>query len=76
MRKIIVTASLLVAVTLFSGCKEKRCHCVTMRPSEILYPAHSLEPLGNHKNCAELNMEWMASDSSMEMLEKTCVEEE
>jgi len=73
-KKIVLVCLAAMALGIMAGCKEKRCSCITQRINER--PAHSLEPLGNHKNCSELDREWMSSDSTHEMLMKTCVEEE
>ncbi|MBR1834736.1 MAG: hypothetical protein IJ785_04435 [Bacteroidales bacterium] len=75
MKKKLLVAFMAIAVLAVVGaCKEKNCHCTSVRAGEV--PAHSLEPLGNHKNCSELDRQWTASDSSQDMLKKTCVEAE
>ena len=35
-----------------------------------------LEPLGSHSNCSELDAEWVAADSTSDVLTKKCVPEE
>jgi len=74
MKKIFVALSLLALVAVVTSCKEKRCSCTTVR-GDNMYTSHSLEPLGNHSSCSELDREWLASDSSGDMLFKTCVPE-
>ncbi len=74
MKKKFFAVMLVLAVLVVSGCKEKRCRCTYDRLSER--PSTSLEPLAGHKSCSELDKEWMASDSTMEIITKTCVEEE
>ena len=74
MKKTIATVVLLLLIAGLSGCKEKRCKCTTFRAGET--PAVGLEPLGSHSNCAELDAEWMASDSTNDLLKKACVPEE
>lgn len=75
MKKRIALLALLavVAVATLASCEKKRCSCVTIRKDH--QAAHSLEELGSHKNCSELDKEWMASDSTGDMLLKTCVPE-
>lgn len=75
MKKKFLAVGLVLLFLCVTGCKEKRCHCITRRSSERL-PAHSFEPLDGHKSCSELNKEWMAADSSLELINKECTEEE
>lgn len=74
MKKAIVTVALLLIIACLSGCKEKRCKCTTLRAGER--PAIGLEPLGSHSNCSELDAEWVAADSTSDVLTKKCVLEE
>lgn len=74
MKKSIAIIAVLLIIACISGCKEKRCKCTTVRAN--FTPTVGLEPLGSHSNCAELNAEWTAADSSGDILNKTCVPEE
>ena len=74
MKKTIVTIALILVVACLTGCKEKRCKCITNRYGEL--PAVGLEPLGSHKDCSELDAQWTASDSTSDILTKKCTPEE
>lgn len=76
MKKVFVALSLVAALTVLVSCgKEKRCQCTTYRGDGTTYrPALSLEPLGSHASCSELDESWLASDSTGEMLKKVCVD--
>ena len=73
-RKVVVLSLAVLFLCFLAGCKEKRCKCTTNRRGKK--PAVGLELKGNHRDCSELNAEWMASDSTHELLTKTCVDEE
>ena len=73
-KKLLVALMAIGVLALAVACKAKECQCTSVRSGEP--PAHSLEPLGNHKNCSELDRQWTASDSSQDLLKKTCVEAE
>jgi len=74
MKKIFVALSLLVLVAVLASCSEKRCSCTTVR-GDHEYESHSLEPLGSHKSCSELNAEWISTIDNATMLVKECVPE-
>jgi len=63
----------LLTVACLTGCTKKRCLCVTTRYG--YQSVRGLEELGEHANCSELDKEWEASDSSAQILTKTCVPE-
>ena len=66
-------ALLLVSAVALTGCTKKRCLCSTERPKH--QTTRALEDLGDHKNCSELDKEWIASDSTSQMIIKTCTPE-
>ena len=72
-KKLIVPLMLgLVSVALLTGCKEnKRCNCVTTRYG--YQAARGIEELGDHANCSELDSEWVAGDSTAQIITKTCI---
>lgn len=73
MKKILLALGALAIIAVVSSCKEKRCECITYRTDYA--PARSLEPLGNHKSCSELDAEWPSADTaSQDLLKKECVE--
>lgn len=76
MKKVFVVLSLVAALSVIASCgKEKRCQCTTYRGDGSTYrPAVSLEALGSHASCSELDATWTASDSTGDMLKKTCVD--
>ena len=74
MKKKALAAAMMLVVLSLAACKEKRCRCVYDRFSER--PSECFEPLDGHKSCSEVDKEWMASDSTFEIIKKTCVEEE
>ncbi len=71
MKKLFVVLGLVAAMAAVVSCKEKRCECITTRAG--FADARSLEPLGSHKNCSELNAEWVSADSLSDVLKKDCV---
>lgn len=73
-KKFVFVCLAAMALCMLAGCKEKRCRCTTRRAGQL--PAVSLEALGSHKSCSELDREWMASDSTGDILSKNCVEED
>ena len=75
MKKVMFVLSLCAILLTVSACKAKRCECKTFRGNEVI-PAYCYEPLNGHRNCSELDMEWTASDSTQDILKKTCVPEE
>lgn len=72
MKKFFVLLSVVASLLVVSSCKEKRCECTYVRPG--YRNSVALEPLGSHANCSELDDQWVANDSTQEMLIKTCVE--
>ena len=64
---------ILLAAVCLTGCTKKRCLCTTTRVNH--QPTRGLEELGDHKNCSEFDKEWVASDSTGDLLVKTCVPE-
>lgn len=74
MKKILIASALVLLLASMSSCKEKRCRCVTSRAHEA--DAISLVPLGNYANCSEMDRQWMAADSSGDLLVMKCHDEE
>lgn len=75
MKKIFITLILAALLVVVASCTKKRCDCMTVRYKYDT--THSLEELGSHKNCAELNKEWVAvEDSSGDIITKTCIAED
>jgi hypothetical protein len=75
MKKILALLTMLVIVAVVTGCKEKRCACTTIR-GNYEYTSHSLEPLGSHSSCSDLNAEWTSTIDGVTLLSKECVPEE
>lgn len=69
-RLILLLAVISLTLALFSSCSKKRCNCLTTRVG--YQTARSIEDLGGHSNCSELDAEWIANDSTSELLNKTC----
>ena len=70
--KILAVALLFVLPLALSttSCQKKRCLCVTTRAEH--QNARGIEDLGEHKNCAELDKEWVVDDSTRHIIEKKC----
>lgn len=64
----------LLATVCFAGCTKKRCICTTVRSG--FQNARGIEELGEHSNCSELDKEWVSSDSTRQILNRTCIPEE
>lgn len=75
MKKFFAVLGLVMVLVSLTGCKEKRCACTTVRGNGE-FTAHSLEPKGTHKDCSELNKEWVSADSTGTILVMECVDEE
>lgn len=74
MKKTLTILALVALVFSITACKEKRCKCTTFRGNSTI-PAYSLEPLGSHKKCSDLDKEWQASDSTGDIIKMSCVPE-
>lgn len=73
-RKITIVAFFLCVASLaMVSCSKKRCTCTTIRKDH--QTARSYENLGSHKNCSELDDEWVASDTTGHLVTKSCVPE-
>lgn len=70
MKKILFLMAACASLAVLASCN-KTCNCVTQRAQEL--PVRCVEKLGNHKSCAELNREWVASDTTGDLLTMTCV---
>lgn len=78
MKKFFVVLSLVAMFFVMTACKEKRCACTYTRAlgnNSYMY-SHSLEPKAGHSNCSELDKTWEASDSSSNLISKSCIDEE
>ncbi len=71
MKKILIVLGIIALIATVSACKQKRCSCTTYRTGYT--PAHSYEPKTG-ANCSDTT-QWMAADSSGDVLVKICVEE-
>lgn len=75
MKKIVIALSLVALLVVVASCTKKRCECMTVRNKYDT--THALEELGSHKNCTELDKEWVAEqDSSGDIITKTCIAED
>lgn len=75
MKKIFITLILAALLVVVASCTKKRCVCMTVRTGYDT--AYALEELGSHKNCTELNKEWVAvEDSTGDIITKSCIAED
>ncbi|MCQ2295472.1 MAG: hypothetical protein MJZ67_07445 [Bacteroidales bacterium] len=75
MKKVFALLSLIAILVVMASCKEKRCACTWTRGDMEYRKCFSLEPKVGISSCAELNGEWLSSDSST-LVMRECVEEE
>lgn len=71
MKKLLIVLGIIALIATVSSCKKKRCVCYTYRTG---YPtARSFEPRTG-SSCID-TVDWMAADSSGDLLRKICADE-